>query len=68
MRHLRESRLEKAAGWPQRSGKVILQIALQRLARHYGLLHDAPVAEARRPTRVRHWGAEDYRPRADGEG
>ncbi|MFA7306508.1 MAG: DUF6456 domain-containing protein [Hyphomicrobium sp.] len=52
---------EKASGWPQRSGKIILQIALRQLARHYGLLREAePIGAA--PVRVRHWGASDYRP------
>lgn len=50
---------EKANGWPQRAGKVVLQIALTRLARHYGL---AGEAERSRKGGVRHWGSEDYRP------
>jgi len=52
---------EKASGWPQRSGKIILQIALRQLARHYGLLREAEPCGAT-PVRVRHWGASDYRP------
>lgn len=52
---------EKSEGWPQRAGKVVLQIALTRLARHYGLINDADLsAPVRR--RLQHWGAEDYRP------
>lgn len=51
---------EKASGWPQRSGKIILQIALRQLARHYGLLREVNPATA--PVRVRHWGTGDYRP------
>lgn len=57
---------ERKAGWPQRSGKVILQIALTRLARHYGLLR--PPATSARPSGIRHWGAADYRPVIDAEG
>lgn len=58
--------LERKAGWPQRSGKIVLQIALQRLARHYGMLGTEPSAQ-HAALRVRHWGAEGYRPRIDPE-
>jgi hypothetical protein len=52
---------EKSAGLPSRSGKVVLDIALTTLARHYGLLpSDRPLA-----TRLRHWGDADYRPTLD---
>lgn len=53
--------LEKSAGWPQRSGKIVLVIALQQLARHYGLTGSG-VAPAPGTPRMRHWGVEDYRP------
>jgi hypothetical protein len=52
---------EKASGWPQRSGKIILQIALRQLARHYGMLRETTPANAL-PVRIRHWGTNDYRP------
>jgi hypothetical protein len=55
---------EKANGWPQRAGKVVLQIALTRLARHYGLIGDD--RQTRRKRRgLRHWGSADYRPSLD---
>lgn len=55
---------EKSNGWPQRAGKVVLQIALTRLARHYGLLGPERALEPRRG-QLRHWGSEDYRPTLD---
>ncbi|MGF7160466.1 hypothetical protein FHS85_002089 [Rhodoligotrophos appendicifer] len=51
---------ERRLGFPARSGKVVLHLALTRLARHYGLLADP--AAAARPRPLRHWGAADYRP------
>lgn len=47
---------EREAAWPQRAGKVVLQLALTRLARHYCL------DGARGSRRMSHWGADGYRP------
>lgn len=53
--------LERSAGWPQRSAKVVLQLALVRLARHYGIRSDRD-GESRSGPMPRHWGTPDYRP------
>lgn len=53
---------EKQNGWPQRAGKVVLQIGLTRLARHYGLISEEKEGCGRR---LRHWGSGDYRPTLD---
>ncbi|MGI9421996.1 MAG: DUF6456 domain-containing protein [Hyphomicrobiaceae bacterium] len=57
--------VERKAGWPQRSGKVILQLALRQLARFYGFIQDERQGGAT-PTRVLHWAVDDYRPGIDG--
>jgi len=56
---------EREEGWPQRSGKVVLQLALTGLARHYGLIGEADARQAA-SRRIRQWGTEDYRPSAKG--
>lgn len=60
--------LEKASGWPQRSGKIVLQVALSALARHYRIDRtDAAHGSSQAgPARVLHWGADGYRPETVG--
>jgi hypothetical protein len=56
---------EQENGWPARAGKVVLQIALTRLARHYGLISESQAASGLR-RRLQHWGVEGYRPQPGG--
>jgi hypothetical protein len=60
---------ERRAGWPQRCGKIVLRLALTSLARHYGLIRGEAAGPRPAAGRVRHWGAEGYRPViSDGSG
>lgn len=54
--------VERNRGWPSRSAKIVLQLALDRLARHYGL-SDRAVGKI--DARLRSWWAEDAVPRGD---
>jgi hypothetical protein len=47
--------VERERGWPSRSAKVVLQLALDRLARHYGLRSDAKGTGVA----IRTWLADD---------
>ena len=51
---------ERRLGLPQRAGKVVLQIALARLAEHYGPGRQPLPGSG--PVRIRSWGSKDYRP------
>lgn len=53
--------IAKAEGWPRRAARLLLQRALGALARHYGLEPEVRVEETI-ARRLRHWGAEGYRP------
>lgn len=54
--------IERAAGWPQRTARVVFDLALKELARHYGLLPPERWVSGR----MRHWGDDDYRPTLEG--
>jgi hypothetical protein len=48
--------VERERGWPSRSAKIVLQLALDRLARHYGL---AQQTSGHGSARLRIWLADD---------
>ena len=56
--------IEMERGWPQRSAKVVLVLALRQLCRHYGVGAQAVGPHASRG--VRHWGVDDFRPSLTG--
>ena len=51
--------VERNRGWPSRSAKIVLQLALDRLARHYGL---SDRAVGKLDPRLPSWWAEDAVP------
>lgn len=48
--------VERERGWPMRSGKIVLQLGLDRLARHYGYRSQA---RGRAHQAIKAWLAED---------
>ena len=58
---MRLEETERKHDLPQRSAKVVLQMGLTRLARHYGIIATMPPASVK----ARHWGAENFRPTLD---
>jgi hypothetical protein len=51
--------IERDRGWPARSGKVVVKLALASLARHYGF-DDVAMGRKQGPMQV--WAAPDARP------
>lgn len=56
---------EKARKWPARSGKVVLDLALTVLARHYGLLPSGQPTASSQHAPLRAWRDEDCAPTLD---
>jgi hypothetical protein len=57
---------EREVGWPVRSGRIVLQLALERLARHYGLAPPGLAETWAQEGRIRAWGDGNHRPITDG--
>jgi hypothetical protein len=53
--------VERERDWPPRSARVVLGVALDRLARHYGLI--APPVDAPARPDIRHWRDPTAKPR-----
>ena len=53
---LRLEEVERERSWPLRSAKIVLQLGLDRLARHYGLHGEA---HGKGKTAIRTWLADD---------
>jgi len=51
---------ERQLGWPRRSAKLVLTIALAKLCEHYGLVRSDKKQD--RPAAIQHWGRQGYRP------
>ena len=51
---------EAELGFPKRAGKIVLQIGLTALARHYGMLSSGRPGTNSRATQ--HWGTADFKP------
>lgn len=54
--------VERERRWPRRTSKIVLGLALDRLARHYGL---AAEIAGRRHSGLRAWRTDDARPTMD---
>ncbi len=52
---------ERNGDWPRRAGKVVLQLGLAHLARHYGFSRQEKPGKPN----VRSWGTPGYRPHMD---